>query len=54
MQCKMLPVAAPKALGMSKISIYLTTKGYTKDLTELQECIGSLSISYGLVIVNKQ
>lgn len=35
---KTLPVAAPEALGMLKICIHLTTKMYTKDLTELQEC----------------
>lgn len=35
---------------MSKISIHQATEVDAKDPTELQECIGSLSISCGLLI----
>lgn len=36
-KCKVLPAAAPKALGMSEISIHVAVKMYSKDLMEFQE-----------------
>lgn len=38
---------------MSKTSIHHAAEVYAKDLTELQECIDSLRISYGLLIKHR-
>lgn len=46
----MLPGVAHKALEMSKISIQQATTVDAKVPAELQECIGSLSIFYCLLI----